>query len=303
VTELNLRAASNEPNTTADQSKRPQSVSRKVVVAGALSLLVPGLGQVYDKRPWRGLGFALSLTVVVFLAGESRLWMRFIGLVSFLLVSILLRLYIAADAGYLATTEKQIRVNKPRVSSMLNATATISVLLLGVYPGPDYLMRRFSYFHAFKVTSASMCPTICEGDRIVANMDAFIESGPGRADVIMMKHEASDALFIKRIIGVEGDSISTTEGHILVNGQPLAKPRAPRGCGNTAGSSSTKEEPVFFDPVEVPTSSFFVVGDNLPNSYDSRIQGFGFVTASQVRGRPLFIYWSPISSRIGCPIR
>jgi type IV secretory pathway protease TraF len=52
----------------------------------------------------------------------------------------------------------------------------------------------------------------------------------------------------------------------------------------------------------VPASSFFVVGDNSTNSYDSRIPGFGLVTLDQVRGRPVYIYWSTGKSRIGCAV-
>jgi len=44
-----------------------------------------------------------------------------------------------------------------------------------------------------------------------------------------------------------------------------------------------------------------VVGDNLSNSYDSRF--FGLVALNQVKGKPLILYWSPGTSRIGCPIR
>jgi signal peptidase I len=303
MTELNLGLGSHTPNPTGNQSKQQASVARKVVIAAVASLLVPGLGQVYAKRPWRGLVMALSLTAVVFLTGEFRFWTTFVGLISFLLVSILFRLYIVVEAGYLATTRNRLKSSGPRNSRVLAAAMTIIVLLLGAYPAPDYLMRRFSYFRAFKVPSVSMCPTVCEGERIVAEMDAFLKSGPGRGDVILMKHETSDALFLKRVIGVGGDLVSARAGAILVNGQALARPEPLGGCRATTKQLLPNDELPFFDPVKVPPSSFFVIGDNWPNSYDSRIPGFGFVTPSQVRGRPIFIYWSSTHTRIGCTIR
>jgi signal peptidase I len=164
--------------------------------------------------------------------------------------------------------------------------------------------RRTNSFnvHAFRVPSDSMCPTLCSGDRLVADMDAFVKSGPQRGDVIMMKHQMSAALYIKRVIGVGGDVVSESGGKILVNGKPLVEPEQTQGCGKTGPSSSPNKESVFFEPVKVPASSFFVIGDNLSNSYDSRIAGFGFVSWNQVRGRPIFLYWSPDSSRIGCAI-
>jgi hypothetical protein len=58
-----------------------------------------------------------------------------------------------------------------------------------------------------------------------------------------------------------------------------------------------------FRSTTVPEGTFFVVGgDNLEDSYDSRIREFGAVTADMIRGRPLYFYWSPTFSRIGCQI-
>jgi hypothetical protein len=46
-----------------------------------------------------------------------------------------------------------------------------------------------------------------------------------------------------------------------------------------------------------------MIGDNLGNSFDSRIPEFGLVPLDEIRGRPLFLYWSSKLSRIGCPVR
>jgi type IV secretory pathway protease TraF len=54
---------------------------------------------------------------------------------------------------------------------------------------------------------------------------------------------------------------------------------------------------------QVAEGNYFVVGDNLQSSFDSRVGGFGPVTASMIRGKPLFLYWSPMHSRIGCALR
>jgi signal peptidase I len=303
VTELKLGLGSAEPDNSANQANPRRGSVRRVTIAAVLSLLAPGLGQVYVRRPWRGLVMAFSVTALGFLSGELRLWLTFAGVVSSMLVSILLRLYVVVEAGYLATNKKQTSASDPVASRTASIAVGVVVLLLTIFPTPDYLMRRWGYFRAFKVPSASMCPTICEGDRIVANMEAFAKSGPSRGDVIMMKHQTSESLYIKRVIGVGGDSVSSSDGHILVNGHQLAEPGPAKGCEQLRVSYATKEEPIPFDAVTVPPSSFFVIGDNLSNSYDSRIQGFGLVTLSQVRGKPLFIYWSPNSSRIGCSIR
>jgi signal peptidase I len=147
-----------------------------------------------------------------------------------------------------------------------------------------------------------MCPTICANERIIVDIAADKNGGPHHGDVIMLRTKFSDALFIKRVIAVGGDTVKQgTAGEILVNGNPLSPISI---CGRPeTGGQSEGEEDIKFDAVKVPENSFFVVGDNLKNSLDSRTQEFGYVTSDQIRGTPLHLYWSPVFSRIGCKVR
>jgi signal peptidase I len=275
----------------------------RILLAVVLSLFIGGLGQIYARRIRRGLFMAILEIALGFAFLKSHLLFTFSGLLICSLVRILFHLFIVIDAGSCASPRRLASfIGTPR-PKLLTAAAVLGTLLLQVYPIPDYLLKA-SGFGAFKVSSASMCPTICEGDRIVADRTAFANSRPARGDIMMMKHPSSEALFIKRVIGIEGDLVTQTQGDIFVNGQPLAVPEYRRpGCGERSAQALLKDSQFLFQPMKVPAHSFFVVGDNLANSYDSRIEGFGFVDQSQLRGKPLFIYWSWTRSRIGCQLQ
>jgi signal peptidase I len=146
-----------------------------------------------------------------------------------------------------------------------------------------------------------MCPAVCVDERIIAGMDAFDRQPPRRGDVILFYFQPGHVTYIKRVIAIEGDSVAPgPEDSILVNGKPVQLPGA---CGIPAWKGGSSSESIAFKAVTVPNGSYFVIGDNLNNSYDSRIEGFGFIKREQVRGKALFIYWSSGKSRFGCAIR
>jgi signal peptidase I len=154
---------------------------------------------------------------------------------------------------------------------------------------------------AFRSSSDSMCPAICVYERIIAGMDAFETQLPCRGDVILFYFGPDNVTYIKRVIAIEGDSVAPgPENSILVNGKSLELPHV---CGDPVRNADSYAAPEPFAATTVPKGTYFVIGDNLNNSYDSRIEGFGLVKREQVRGKALFIYWSPGKSRFGCPIR
>lgn len=154
---------------------------------------------------------------------------------------------------------------------------------------------------AYKVPSISMCPTICTGERILADADAYDSKAPQRGDIVLVRTHFSEALFIKRVIGISGDSVREgAGGEILVNGKPL--PAIPN-CGKPKITGGSEGLIMHFAPVTVPAGQFFVIGDNLRNSFDSRATEFGYIAQDELRGRPLYLYWSLDFSRIGCRVR
>jgi signal peptidase I len=151
---------------------------------------------------------------------------------------------------------------------------------------------------AFVARGGSMCPAICENERIIAGMDAFNARAPQRGEVIFFDQKESDTKFTKRVIAVAGDTVARGPSNtILVDNKPLILPPP---CGENNAYAHLAAEGPPFETIKVPQGSLFVIGDNLDNSYDSR--SFGLVRLDKVRGKALLIYYSPNESRIGCRV-
>jgi signal peptidase I len=153
-----------------------------------------------------------------------------------------------------------------------------------------FFIRTF-VIQAYKIPSGSMKPTLQIGDHILVSKFnygvklPFIRSTlipigtPKRGDIIVFIYpEDRSKDFIKRLIGLPGDTIEIRNKKILLNGLPsLIIPGAVQPRDN-------------FGPVKVPADSLFVMGDNRDESYDSRF--WGFVNKKDVLGKALIIYWS-----------
>jgi signal peptidase I len=122
--------------------------------------------------------------------------------------------------------------------------------------------------------SVSMDPTIRSGQIVAVDVDAYLDHGPERGDIVAFTLTGEcPVLVFKRVAGLPGDTVQERDGRILVNGEPLAGPRNER---ETQGSMG---------PWVVEAGRLFVVGDNLENSNDSRFdRGIGQVAVTRVVG-------------------
>jgi signal peptidase I len=279
------------------KGKTKPSRATKAILATVVSLFLPGMGQLYVQRVWRGVVIAILGVAINALATEMRLFMTFRGMIAAISLGILWRLWVAADAFYMAW--RFDRTVAPRRNPREMIAAVLIVFLLVGYPVPDYFGKRLlSSFRAYKISSGSMCPTICQGERVVVAADAYKMHGPERGDLIVFDFNRSGTIFPKRVIGVAGDTVSSGQGNtILVDDVPL---KLPGPCAFRYFGGSFADLPSF-KAVKIPEGTLFVVGDNLSNSYDSRF--FGPIPLDEVRGKLKFIYWSGNRARIGCELR
>lgn len=135
----------------------------------------------------------------------------------------------------------------------------------------------------YKIPSGSMLPTIKLGDRVIANRLVYHYKDIERGDVVVFEPPNQDMTeanvpFIKRVIGLPGDTVEVIHGQTLVNGVEYDVPDA--------------DAPSYTRPAEVvPEGQLFVLGDNRDQSSDSHI--WGYVPIENVIGRVEFIYWPP----------
>ncbi|MGE5544829.1 MAG: signal peptidase I [Bacillota bacterium] len=131
------------------------------------------------------------------------------------------------------------------------------------------------------IPSGSMIPTIQVGDRVMVNKFIYHFKEPERGDIVVFEPPAiinQKDDYIKRIIGLPGDTIEVKDGKVWVNGEALNEPYI-------------AETPNYeYGPVKVPEHALFVMGDNRNMSYDSHLWN-GWLTEDHIKGKAFLIYW------------
>jgi signal peptidase I len=145
------------------------------------------------------------------------------------------------------------------------------------------LLIKTFLLQAFYIPSRSMEPTLRIGDRVLVNKLSYKVHDINRGDIVVFerpKDEPPDAIkdLIKRVIGLPGETVSTQNGQVYIDGRPLDEPYLPAG-------TVTDNLP----PTKVPDDEVFVMGDNRGDSRDSRY--FGPIDESLIVGRAFVRIW------------
>ena len=190
----------------------------------------------------------------------------------------------------------------------IGSTPFLILVALGV----AILVKSF-VIQAFYIPSESMVPTLEVGDRVFVNKLLFDEGDIHRGDVIVFENPNQEAIpdrgavggflhwlgegigfaqpenedFIKRVIGLPGETIEIRDEVVYIDGEPLDEPYLTRAAKNSMSDYALEE---------VPEGELFVMGDNRGNSADSRY-GLGTVPVDKVIGKAFVVIWPP--SHIG----
>ena len=138
----------------------------------------------------------------------------------------------------------------------------------------------------FTVSGASMYPTLHNGDRMVLSKVGDIH----RFDVVILKAPDENVEYIKRVIGMPGDTVEMKSGVLYINGKKVDQP--------FINTEALAKQTVFMDDFtlesltgesKVPEGKYFVLGDNRGVSKDSRM--IGFIARSAIEGKAVFTIW------------
>ena len=209
----------------------------------------------------------------------------------------------AGEGGTSAAPSPSARPPRRRTSGSSSFFRELP-MLLAVALVLAFLLRTF-VVQVFYIPSSSMEPTLSVNDRMIVEKLTYRFREPVRGENVVFEGEslvdraaqdttgerlvrvvgqflgvvpASARDFVKRVIGLPGDEILIRDGVVSVNGVPIDEPYV------------VFDDPSDFGPVTVPDGSLFFLGDNRPNSSDSR-RGLGFVPEDKVVGRSYAIIW------------
>ena len=136
-----------------------------------------------------------------------------------------------------------------------------------------------------KIPSESMENTIMTGDRIFGNRLAYLLGDPERYDIVIFRYPDDESqLFIKRVIGLPGETVEIIDGKVYIG-----------GTETPLDDSFTPETPTGnYGPFTVPEGCYFMLGDNRNNSRDSRFWQNPYVEEDKILGKAVLRYFPGI---------
>lgn len=265
---------------------------RRPWLALLLSLLTPGLGQLYNGQTGKAVKFLIAWLFLLLVWQWVVLLAAFPGLLITIIALLAFGLFAIIDAFRSARRLQKITL-RPYNRWYVYIVLILVFAVVGEI-SDDRIVANY------KIPSGGLAPTIMPGDHIMADArsygfripftDAKVFAGPvQRGDLAIFPFPDDPSVdYIKRVIAVGSDTIRGQGTRVYLNGEILDEPYAYYDPGSLARKNSRTY--LNFVPISVPEGKLFVMGDNRLNSQDSRI--WGFVDASTVKGKALFVYWS-----------
>lgn len=258
-----------------------------------LSLFIPGFGLVRAGRIGRAAAWFLFTQVWGVLSAVLLVWRSIPNWAVIATFGLSLLFYVLM----LVDSFRPGHLTRPYWLTFI-----LLLLFLLLIPSPIYVAA-----HSFKIPTDGMYPTFQGqshgvGDHLIVNRWSYAASAPARGDLAVFKTagisriKGDPTFFTQRIVGLPGEKIQIRDGHIFADGHQLGPQD---GIPNLLYTNPLPDDgPADRSGVyQVPADSYFMLGDNSPNSFDSRY--WGYLPRANLYGTVSRIY-CPLS-RIGVP--
>ncbi len=177
-----------------------------------------------------------------------------------------------SDELSVVPAETTAESTKPR-SNLLREIIETALLTAVIFLVVNTLTGRF------RIEGSSMEPNLHDGEYVIIDRISYVLHQPERGDVIVFIPPNNDKDYIKRVIGLPGDTVEVRDGQVIVNGQTLNEPYLASPTNYAYG------------PATIQAGHYFVLGDNRNNSSDSH--SWGTIETKAIIGRAWFVYWPP----------
>ena len=128
-----------------------------------------------------------------------------------------------------------------------------------------------------KVDGHSMEPTLSDGDNLIVDKLSYRFRDPERYDIIVFPYQhAENTYYIKRIIGLPGETVQVIDGYMYINGKKLDE---------HYGAEVMEDPGIAAEPIKLGDDEYFVLGDNRNHSSDNRVASVGVLTRDMLIGR------------------
>jgi signal peptidase I len=259
---------------------------RKWWIAGIMSFLLPGLGQLYNGQPIKGCFFFtipfISLSgLLLCLNLKSFIW---IGLSVYLLIYAF-RIVAIIDAIIWAIKQRVNFVLKKYNKILIYLLLFVCIEGIAVFTSINI---RAKYIEAYKVPFGSMEPTLQIGDHILVDKRVSLLN-PNYGDLIVFQSpDDPETDYVKRVIALGGDTVKIVNKKVFVNGKILTENYTDYIDSKIIpGNLSPRDN---FGPITILKNKYFVLGDNRDNSADNRF--WGTIDRAKIKGKVLSIYLS-----------
>jgi len=269
--------------------------NRNPFFSSFLSLLVPGLGQLYNGELNKAVIFYLAQFALFIPLFAISLQYTPRGLFIILLIVVLFYFFAMGEATLQSFIKKSVDLKPYNKWYVYVLIIIIANLIAG---GFNTVFRQSLIgIKPFYLPSASNVPTLLVGDQVIVDLR---KKSPIKGTFIVFKFPDDPKKdYLKRVIAIENDSLEIKNKHVFVNNIMLNEPYSVHEDNKILPKNVSSRDN--FGPIQIPSGKIFVMGDNRDHSFDSRF--FGSIDKTAIIGTALYIYWARDKKRVGMLIQ